>query len=56
MDTHHITLDTGSRRGTFDLTREISSFVSGKGDGLVSVFAPHATAGIAIIEAGAGSD
>ena len=56
MDTHLITLDTGRQRGTFDLTSEIGSFVAGKGDGLVSVFAPHATAGIAVIETGAGSD
>ena len=56
MDTHTITLDTGNSRGTFDLTAEISAFVAGRGDGLVSVFAPHATAGIAIIETGAGSD
>ena len=56
MDTHLISLDTGSSRGTFDLTSEIASFLAGKGDGLVSVFAPHATAGIAIIETGAGSE
>ncbi len=56
METKTITIDTGSTRGTFDLTGEIASFVAGKGDGLVSVFVPHATAGIAIIEAGAGSD
>ena len=56
METKTITIDTGSTRGPFDLTGEIASFVAGKGDGLVSVFVPHATAGIAIIEAGAGSD
>jgi secondary thiamine-phosphate synthase enzyme len=56
MDTHTISIETGRSRGTFDLTAEIASFVAGKGDGLVSVFVPHATAGIAIIEAGAGSD
>lgn len=56
METEIISLDTGSARGTFDLTQAIAGFVAGKGDGLVSVFAPHATAGIAIIETGAGSD
>jgi secondary thiamine-phosphate synthase enzyme len=56
MDTHIISLDTGRSRGTFDLTAEVAAFVAGKGDGLVSVFAPHATAGIALIETGAGSD
>ena len=30
--------------------------MSGRGDGLLHVFVPHATAGIAIIETGAGSD
>lgn len=56
MDTEIISIDTGRSRGTFDLTGAIASFVAGKGDGLVNVFAPHATAGIAIIETGAGSD
>lgn len=56
MDTHSFTVETGRSRGTFDITSEISAFVAGKGSGLVSVFVPHATAGIAIIETGAGSD
>jgi secondary thiamine-phosphate synthase enzyme len=51
-----ITVETGHRRGVFDLTGEAARFVAGKGDGLLSVFVPHATAGIAIIETGAGSD
>ncbi len=37
-----------------DLTRECEDFVSG--DGLLNVFVPHATAGLAIIETGAGCD
>lgn len=56
MDTHTFTIETGRARGTFDITGEVSAFVAGKGDGLVSVFVPHATAGVAIIEVGAGSD
>jgi secondary thiamine-phosphate synthase enzyme len=56
MDTEVITIVTGRRRGVFDLTADAARFVAGKGDGLLSVFAPHATAGIAIIETGAGSD
>jgi len=56
MDTEVITIVTGKRRGVFDLTADVARFVAGKGDGLLSVFAPHATAGIAIIETGAGSD
>lgn len=50
---------TGSERGFTDLTPACSRFVAehaGEGDGLLSVFVPHATAGLAIIELGAGSD
>jgi secondary thiamine-phosphate synthase enzyme len=39
-----------------DLTAEAQAFVAGRGDGLLHVFVPHATAGVAIIETGAGSD
>ena len=56
MRTHTFTVETGRSRGTFDITGEVGNFVTGKGDGLVSVFVLHATAGIAIIETGAGSD
>jgi secondary thiamine-phosphate synthase enzyme len=47
---------TGDHEVVLDLTRDCAGFVSGKGDGLLSLFVPHATAGIAIIETGAGSD
>lgn len=56
MDSVELTIETGRRRGTFDITAEIAAFVSSRGDGLVSVFVPHATAGVAILETGAGSD
>lgn len=56
MESVLISVHTGNRRGAFDLTSEIAGFVSGRGDGLVSVFVPHATAGIAVLEVGAGSD
>ncbi len=56
MKTEVISIHTGSRRGVFDITREAARFVSGAGDGLLNIFVPHATAGIAIIETGAGSD
>ncbi len=39
-----------------DLTRDCADYARGRGDGLLHVFVPHATAGIAIIETGAGSD
>ncbi len=56
MDTTEIGLHTGDARGVFDVTDRLAEFVAGRGDGLLSVFVPHATAGIAIIETGAGSD
>ena len=56
MDSNLISVHTGSRRGAFDITAEVAAFVTGRGDGLVSVFVPHATAGIAVLEVGAGSD
>ena len=47
---------TGDREVVVDLTRDAAEFASGAGDGLLHLFVPHATAGIAIIETGAGSD
>jgi secondary thiamine-phosphate synthase enzyme len=47
---------TGTRRGLFDITGECAKFVSDLGDGLLNVFVPHATAGVLIMELGAGSD
>lgn len=56
METTTVTVRTGSSEVVRDLTREASSFVADLGDGLLSVFVPHATAGVAILELGAGSD
>ena len=56
MDTTTREYRTGDREVVLDLTRDCAEFVRGRGDGLLSVFVPHATAGIAIIETGAGSD
>jgi secondary thiamine-phosphate synthase enzyme len=56
MRTEVITVRTGSRPVVRDITDEASAFVRGQGDGLLHVFVPHATAGVAIIETGAGSD
>jgi len=55
MDTVVIDVATGDRLVT-DITDEVSSFSRGRGDGLVHVFAPHATAGLALIETGSGSE
>ena len=56
MDTTIITIHTGHQRRTVDLTTQAVQFVARRGDGLLSVFLPHATAGLAIVETGAGSD
>ena len=48
--------DTGDREVVLDITDDCAGFVRGAGDGLLNVFVPHATAGIAVIETGAGSD
>ena len=56
MDTVEITLQTGSLPAVLDITAEAAGFVAGKGDGLLSVYLPHATAGLAVVETGAGSD
>jgi secondary thiamine-phosphate synthase enzyme len=55
MDTDVLELDT-SRRRIVDLTEQVRSFCASRADGLCNVFVPHATAGVAIIETGAGSD
>lgn len=55
VDTDVINVDT-SRRRIVDLTDAVRSFCGARQDGLCNVFVPHATAGVAIIETGAGSD
>jgi thiamine phosphate synthase YjbQ (UPF0047 family) len=56
MESEIITVRTGSSPAVVDITAEAAAFVSDRGDGLLHVFVPHATAGVAIIETGAGSD
>lgn len=56
MDSIEITFSTGSEPAVVDLTTEARRFVDGRGSGLLSVFTPHSTAGLAIIEVGSGSD
>ncbi len=51
------TYRTGDHESVLDLTDDCSAFVAdGGGDGLLQLFVPHATAGIAVLETGAGSD
>ena len=56
MRSEVITVRTGDRPAVRDITGTAMEFVAGKGDGLLHVFVPHATAGVALIETGAGSD
>jgi len=54
MESTLLDLTTGGRLTT-DLTRAAADFCRGRDDGLLNVFVPHATAGVAIFETGAGS-
>jgi secondary thiamine-phosphate synthase enzyme len=55
VHTDLLDVDTKARR-TVDITDAVRRFCFLFGDGLCNVFVPHATAGVAIIETGAGSD
>lgn len=55
MDTTVLQLSTGARLVT-DLTRAIGDFCRGRPDGLCHVFVPHATAGVALVETGSGTE
>jgi secondary thiamine-phosphate synthase enzyme len=56
MQTVEIEVDSSGRR-IVDLTGELERFSAEcGGDGLVSVFVPHATAGVALMETGSGSE
>ena len=55
MNTDVLDIDTARRRFV-DLTESVRGFCSPLGDGLCNVFVPHATAGVAIIETGSGSE
>jgi secondary thiamine-phosphate synthase enzyme len=59
MKTQIISVRTGGRETVLDITADCASFASTAadgGDGLLNVFVPHATAGVALLELGAGSD
>ena len=59
MKTEIIRVHTGRRDAVHDITGPCADFArraSAGGDGLLHVFVPHATAGVAVIELGAGSD
>ena len=59
MKTEIIEVRTGRTEGVFDITGECEAFASGaagEGDGVLHVFVPHATAGLALMELGSSSD
>lgn len=58
VETRVIEIATGDRQAIVDLTGHCETFLGevGATDGLLHVFVPHATAGLALIELGAGSD
>jgi secondary thiamine-phosphate synthase enzyme len=56
MRSETIEVRTGGRETVHDLTRQCERFVSTEADGLLHVWVPHATAGLAVLETGAGSD
>jgi len=55
MDTTELLLETDGRY-VVDLTDRVAEFCRPFGDGLLHVFAPHATAGLALMELGSGSE
>jgi secondary thiamine-phosphate synthase enzyme len=59
VETRTLAIPTGRTRGLVDLTPACAAFAAEAAagtDGLLSVFVPHATAGLVIVEIGAGSD
>lgn len=56
MESAELRIDTGRER-VIDITDRVAAFVRERGgDGLLNVFAPHATAGVALMETGSGSE
>jgi secondary thiamine-phosphate synthase enzyme len=56
MRTQTRTYRTGGTETVLDITADCQDFVASAADGLLHVFVPHATAGLAILETGAASD
>ena len=56
MQREQLTVETGDRPGLFDITSQCERFVAGEGDGLLTIFVPHATAGLVVMELGSGSE
>jgi secondary thiamine-phosphate synthase enzyme len=59
MGSRELSVETGSQPAIVDLTDAVTAFLdetADGADGLLNVFAPHATAGILVMELGSGSD
>jgi secondary thiamine-phosphate synthase enzyme len=56
MRTDTFQFHTGERAQVCDITDTCSGFLQDGDAGLLNIFVPHATAGVAILETGAGSD
>ncbi|MGH2380498.1 MAG: secondary thiamine-phosphate synthase enzyme YjbQ [Candidatus Limnocylindria bacterium] len=59
MEHRELSIETGSQPELVDLSDHCAAFLADAadgGDGLLTVFVPHATAGIVVVELGAGSD
>ena len=56
MRSETFTVRTGDRDTVLDITDRCAAFAGDEDDGLLHVFVPHATAGLALLETGAGSD
>ena len=58
MRTRELTVETGDAPGLTDLTGACIAFLAevSAEDGLLTLFVPHATAGVVVVELGAGSD
>ncbi|MER3419509.1 MAG: hypothetical protein C4290_02855 [Chloroflexota bacterium] len=56
MWSHEFEVQTGHRPAVVDLTATVNAAIAGLGDGLLHIFLPHATAGLALIETGSGSE
>ena len=56
LESSLIEVRTGSVPVVVDITNRVAEFCRGKGDGLVNIFLPHATAGLALMETGSGTE
>lgn len=56
MWSHSFEVMTGERGAVVDITERVNAAVAGLGDGLLHILLPHATAGLALMETGSGSE